>query len=155
MYKPQLIYGELLTSSNYTAGEKKIVGGKNGFGVKLIYIYSTWGKVETVDHRRGLKYSQEFTDNLSTIKKPKITKVKGKPYTKIQFELDFERFGIKGITEDIVDLFRKRAYDMAAVTDKSVKVRFNNEMIPVRSMEDYISLYIGKNKVENNERFPS
>lgn len=153
IYIPEMIFANLMSSTNYNKDEKKIVGGKNGFGVKLIYIYSTWGKVETVDHRRGLKYSQEFTDNLSTIKKPKITKVKGKPYTKIQFKLDFERFGIKGITEDIVDLFRKRAYDMAAVTDKSVKVRFNNEMIPVRSMEDYISLYIGKNKVENKRVF--
>lgn len=153
IYIPEMIFANLMSSTNYNKDEKKIVGGKNGFGVKLIYIYSVWGKVETVDHRRGLKYSQEFVDNLSTIKKPKISKVKGKPYTKIQFKLDFERFGLKGMDNDIVELFRKRAYDMAAVTDRSVRVRFNNEMVPVRTMEDYVNLYIGKNKVENKRVF--
>ena len=34
MYKAQLIFGELLTSSNYKKGEKRIVGGKNGYGAK-------------------------------------------------------------------------------------------------------------------------
>lgn len=154
IYIPEMIFANLMSSTNYNKKEKKIVGGKNGFGVKLIYIYSVWGKVETVDHRRGLKYSQEFTDNLSTIKKPKITKAKGiTPYTKVQFKLDFERFGLKGMTEDIVELFRKRAYDMAAVTDQSVSVRFNNELVPVRTMGDYISLYIGTDKIANKRVF--
>ena len=55
--------------------EKKIVGGKNGFGFKLVLIWSTWGKVETVDHVRHLKYVQEFSDNLSVIKPPVITNI--------------------------------------------------------------------------------
>ena len=44
------------------------------FGFKLVLIYSLWGKIETVDHIRGLKYTQEFKNNLSFIGKPKITK---------------------------------------------------------------------------------
>jgi DNA topoisomerase-2 len=76
---PELIFGHLRTSTNYDKTEKKIVGGKNGFGFKLVLIWSTWGKIETVDHVRGLKYVQEFNNNLSDIGKPKITKVKGKP----------------------------------------------------------------------------
>ena len=71
---PQMIFGELRTSTNYDKEEKKIVGGKNGFGFKLVLIWSTYGSVETIDHVRGLKYVQEFTDNLSNIGKPSITK---------------------------------------------------------------------------------
>ena len=41
------------------------------------------------------------------------------------------------------NLFKKRIYDIAAVTSKSVKVRFNSEIIPVRNFEQYINLYIG------------
>ena len=73
---PELIFGHLRTSTNYDKSEKKIVGGKNGFGFKLVLIWSTWGKVETVDHKTGKKYIQEFTDNLDVINKPTITKTK-------------------------------------------------------------------------------
>ena len=66
-------------STNYDKNEKKTVGGKNGFGFKLVLIWSTWGKIETVDHKTGQKYTQEFHDNLNTIDKPKITKCKSKP----------------------------------------------------------------------------
>ena len=72
---PELIFGHLRTSTNYNKDEKKIVGGKNGFGFKLVLIWSTWGRVETVDHTRGLRYIQEFSDNLDTIGKPSITTV--------------------------------------------------------------------------------
>jgi DNA topoisomerase-2 len=67
VYIPQLIFGELLTSTNYDKTEKKIVGGKNGFGFKLVLIWSTYGSVETVDHFRGLKYVQELKNNLDII----------------------------------------------------------------------------------------
>ena len=40
---PEMIFGHLMTSTNYKKTEKKIVGGKNGFGFKLVLIYSTWG----------------------------------------------------------------------------------------------------------------
>ena len=55
VYIPELIFGHLRTSTNYNKDEKKIVGGKNGFGFKLVLIWSTYGSVETVDHVRGLK----------------------------------------------------------------------------------------------------
>ena len=49
---PELIFGHLRTSTNYNKSEKKIVGGKNGFGFKLVLIWSEYGYVETVDHTR-------------------------------------------------------------------------------------------------------
>jgi DNA topoisomerase-2 len=45
---PELIFGHLRTSTNYDKTEKKIVGGKNGFGFKLVLIWSTFGSIETV-----------------------------------------------------------------------------------------------------------
>lgn len=35
LFVPSLIFGELLTSSNYNDTEKKVTGGRNGFGAKL------------------------------------------------------------------------------------------------------------------------
>ena len=60
MWIPEMVFGHLRTSTNYDKDEKKIVGGKNGFGFKLVLIWSEYGRVETVDHIRGLKYEQEF-----------------------------------------------------------------------------------------------
>jgi DNA topoisomerase-2 len=145
---PELIFGHLRTSTNYNKDEKKITGGKNGFGFKLVLIWSSWGKIETVDHKRGLKYIQEFKNNLDLIEKPQITKFKGKPYTKVSFKPDYERLKIDGLSNDMISLFQRRVYDIAAVTDKSVKVKYNNCQINVKSFEQYLNLYIG-NKSES------
>lgn len=159
---PELIFGHLRTSTNYNKEEKKIVGGKNGFGFKLVLIWSTYGSIETVDHIRGLKYTQEFKDNLDTICEPKITKAsKAKPYTKITFKPDYQRLGINGLTEgssaltegscalteDMIALLKKRVYDISAVTDKTIKVKYNSTIVPTKNFEQYINLYIGDKSV--------
>jgi DNA topoisomerase-2 len=140
---PEMIFGHLRTSTNYDKTEKKIVGGKNGFGFKLVLIWSMYGSIETVDHIRGLKYFQEFKENLNIINPPIITKHKGKPYTKITFRPDYARLGLEGLTEDMISLFRKRVYDIAAVTDKNLKVKYNSQHIPIKNFTQYIDLYIG------------
>ena len=40
LYNPQLIFGRLLTSGNYKKDEKRTVGGKNGYGAKIVNIFS-------------------------------------------------------------------------------------------------------------------
>jgi DNA topoisomerase-2 len=145
LWIPEMIFGHLRTSTNYDENKKeKIVGGKNGFGFKLVLIWSSWGRVETVDHVRGLKYIQEFKNNLDEICPPKITKcTTAKPYTKVSFRPDYARFGIEGLTPDMRSLFEKRIYDIAAITDKSVKVKYNGALVPVKHFQQYIDLYIG------------
>ena len=143
MWVPEMIFGHLRTSTNYGKNNKKLVGGKNGFGVKLLFIYSSFGEIETIDFKRGLKYTQSFENNLSCIGKPSIRKCKSKPYTKITFKPDYSRFKQTNITKDMFSLMKRRVYDMAAITDKSVKVKFNNENINIRNYETYMNLYIG------------
>jgi DNA topoisomerase II len=140
---PEMIFGHLRTSTNYNKDEKKIVGGKNGFGFKLVLIYSKWGMVETIDHTRGLKYTQEYKDNLSVICPPKIINNKSKPYTKVSWLPDYKRFGIECLTNDMYNLLVKRTYDIAAVTDVSVKVKLNSSPIMIKSFEQYVNMYVG------------
>jgi DNA topoisomerase-2 len=156
LWIPEMIFGHLRTSTNYNKDEKKITGGKNGFGFKLVLIWSTYGRVETVDHIRGLKYIQEFQNNLDTILPPRITKTTGKPYTKITFKPDYQRFGVENLTPDFINLLKKRVYDISAVTDKNIKVKYNGLSIPVKNFEQYIDMYIGdknecKRVYESNE----
>ena len=147
LWIPEMIFGHLRTSTNYNKDEKKIVGGKNGFGFKLVLIWSTYGYIETVDHKRGLKYCQEFKQNLDEIGAPKITKASStKPYTKVSFRPDYARLGLSGLTPDLLSVLKKRIYDIAAVTDhstKKIKVLFNGTQIPIKNFQNYIDSYIG------------
>ncbi len=148
LWIPEMIFGHLRTSTNYDKTEKKIVGGKNGFGFKLVLIWSTYGRIETIDHVRNLKYVQEFRDNLDVIGPPVITSVpkNTKPYTMVTFKPDYRRLGVPGLTEDMLALLKKRIYDIAAVTDhsiKKVKVGYNEVAVPVKHFQGYVDMYIG------------
>ena len=144
LWIPEMIFAHLRTSTNYDKTQKKIVGGKNGFGFKLVLIWSTEGSIETVDANRGLKYVQKFRDNLNVIEKPIITKYSKKPYTQITFKPDMNRLGLQCLSSDMISLFHRRVLDIAAVTGKQVKVRYNNQPVPVKHFQHYVDMYIGE-----------
>jgi DNA topoisomerase II len=58
VYVPELIFGHLLTSSNYDDNVKKTTGGRNGYGAKLTNIFSTEFVIQTADGKRQKKYKQ-------------------------------------------------------------------------------------------------
>lgn len=139
---PEMIFAHLRTSTNYDKKQKKITGGKNGFGFKLVLIWSKYGSIETVDHNRGLKYIQTFEDNLNVINKPQITKCKSKPYTKVIFRPDYERLQLTGLSDSMIKLFQRRVYDIAGVTPRDVKVKFNNGLLKVNDFQSYVKMYL-------------
>jgi DNA topoisomerase-2 len=143
IWVPELIFGHLRTSTNYNKSEKKIVGGKNGFGFKLVLIWSKFGSIETVDSTRKLKYTQTFSDNLNIISKPQIVSCSKASYTKVSFIPDYERLGTN-LTDEMISMMEKRVMDIAAMTDSSCKVKLNSKVIPVKSFSNYVDLYIGK-----------
>lgn len=148
LWIPEMIFMHLRTSTNYDDEEKKLVGGKNGYGIKLVFVFAKWGEIETVDHVRKLKYTQRVEMNLSKIHKPKIEPYTGKPYTKVRWMPDYEKFGLDTMTSDIWSLLRKRAFDIAAVTPKSLRVKIQGENIQIKSFEQYVDMYIG-DKLDN------
>ncbi|KAF8523124.1 DNA topoisomerase II [Hysterangium stoloniferum] len=142
IYIPELIFGHLLTSSNYDDDEKKLTGGRNGYGAKLANIYSQEFTVETADKNTSQKYKQTWTENMTKVGKMKITKTSGsQEYTRVTFRPDLQRFGMTKINEDTVALLKKRVYDMAG-TVKDIKVFLNDERIKVKDFEQYVKMYI-------------
>ncbi|KAI9012860.1 DNA topoisomerase [Gaertneriomyces semiglobifer] len=142
VYVPELIFGHLLTSSNYDDNEKKITGGRNGYGAKLCNIFSTEFTVETADSKSGRKFVQTHFDNMSRKSTPKITNnAKGEEYTKITFKPDLKRFGMTSIDDDFEALAKKRAYDMAGCI-RGVKVYLNDVRIKVKDFKDYAEMYV-------------
>lgn len=144
LWIPELIFGELLTSTNYDKGEEKIWGGKNGYGSKLTNIFSKEFVVETIDHNSKKIYTQTFSDNM-TKRTPADVKASSKvPYTQISFIPDYERFGMKNMTEDIYKLFHRRVIDACATTPKDVSVYFNGEKLMIKDFEKYCELFLDK-----------
>lgn len=153
LWIPEMIFGHLRSSSNY-GKEEKITGGKNGFGFKLVLVWSTWGRIETVDAKRGLKYTQVFENNLSKINPPKITDCKKKPYTTVEFIPDYVRLGMKGLSEQMIQLFQRRVYDIAGLTPKDVKVKYNDDVLTVKDFTTYVKMYTDQDVIfETHERW--
>lgn len=142
MYIPEMIFGNLLTSSNYDDNEKKLTGGRNGYGAKLTNIYSHRFTVETADKKTAQKYKQSWKDNMSVCEKPKITKNgKKEEFTCVSFEPDLARFGMDSLDDDIVSLLKKRVYDMAG-TVKDIKVYLNDERLKIKNFKQYVEMYL-------------
>tara|TARA_Y100000991_G_scaffold215072_1_gene204392 strand:- start:35 stop:3640 length:3606 start_codon:yes stop_codon:yes gene_type:complete len=155
MYPVELIFYTLLSSTNFDDNDNREWGGRNGYGAKLANIFGKRFSVETVDHINKKKLVQVFSNNMQEKTDPIITTIKREkisPYTKITWLPDYERFGMDGLNDDIISIIRKRTYDIAGVTDKSVKVYFNNKLLDIKDFEKYVDMYIGS-KEENKRAF--
>jgi len=144
MYVPEMIFGHLLTSSNYDDSEDKVTGGRNGYGAKLANIFSTKFVVETLDTNQHKKYTQVFLDNMSRKENPVIKRSTAKTaYTKITFTPDLKKFGMEdtGLDTDIVALMRKRVYDVAGC-NPTVGVWLNGTKIKINTFQHYVNLYV-------------
>ncbi|OJA16788.1 hypothetical protein AZE42_03299 [Rhizopogon vesiculosus] len=142
IYIPELIFGHLLSSSNYDDDEKKLTGGRNGYGAKLANIYSHEFTIDTADKNSGQKYKQTWTNNMGKVGAAKITKNgKGEEYTKVTFKPDLKRFGMQVIDEDTLSLLKRRVYDLAG-TVKDVKVFLNDERLKIKNFKQYVDLYL-------------
>ena len=147
---PELIFGTLLTSSNYNDNEERKTSGKNGLGIKCSSIFSSMFSVEIYNKDAGKIYTQVWRDNMYK-KEPAEYKTKGFPktvedgkngYTMVEFIPDFKRFGVEGFTDDIIALFEKLIYDTAmTVSLKGVKVIYNGSLVSINNIKDYVKLY--------------
>ncbi|KAH3663840.1 hypothetical protein OGAPHI_005243 [Ogataea philodendri] len=142
IYIPELIFGNLLTSSNYDDDQRKVTGGRNGYGAKLCNIFSTEFTVKTADKNTQLLYSQTWRNNMSEAGKPKITKMKKQEeYTEIIFKPDLAKFGMETLDSDILGVLRRRVYDLCGSV-KGVKVSLNGTTLKVHNFKQYVELYV-------------
>ena len=142
VYIPEMLFSKFRSSSNYNDAEIRLGAGTNGIGAKATVVFSKTFTIETVDAKKELKYVQTFSDNLLKISEPKITKFSGNPYTEITFIPDLPKFGLDKMNNTHRTLIRKMVYDAIALTNKSVKISFNDEMLKQKTFEDYVRLYV-------------
>lgn len=141
IHVPEMIFGNLLTGSNYDDTEQRTGVGRNGLGVKLCSIFSKSFKIETVDSSVGKKYIQTFTENMTIKSKPKITDCSQKSYTKVTFLPDYEKFNMEGLDKSTFSLLKRRVYECIACTNKNVSIYFNGEKLKGKGLLDYASYF--------------
>jgi len=140
MYNHSLIFGNLLTGSNYDDEEERLISGRNGIGSKASNIFSSKFTVKGVDPNNKNTFEQTWTNNMKETTTPIIGKTKlTRGYTSVSYFPDFKQFGISGYTDDIISIYLKYVVDVAMLS--KVKVYFNEELIPVNNLQSYAKLY--------------
>lgn len=145
-----MIFGHLLTSSNYDDDQEKVTGGRNGFGAKLCNIFSTKFTLETVDSKTKKKYTQTWTKNMSEVEDASIVANKTDDFTRITFTPDFKKFKMSGMDDDFEALVKRRVYDLAGTT-RGVKVWLNGDRIKINSFKKYMEMYTKAIKRERGD----
>ena len=136
-YVPEVIFGNLMSGSNYDDTEERTVAGTNGLGAKLSNVFSKEFIVSSCDGKNH--FLQVFSSNMRERTKAVINK-STKNHTEITYTPDLEKFGIEKIDEDHLKMIEKRIYDIAAC-NTGLKIYFNGNPINIKSFDDYIKLY--------------
>jgi DNA topoisomerase-2 len=148
IYIPELIFANLLTSTNYNESEQRITGGTHGLGAKLSAIFSKEFIIEVWDKKTKLYYKQTISDNLDKINKPKISNQKNKVIggVKITIKPDFKRFNLKNLSQDMQHLISKRVVDLYGLCTNNINITLNKNKIISTDFESYLNLYHSENE---------
>ncbi len=93
-YVPEVIFGNLMSGSNYDDTDERTVAGLNGLGAKLTNIFSTEFQITTCDGKN--QFTQTFSNNMRDRDKAVVRKAKSN-YTLISYKPDLSQFGIEKI----------------------------------------------------------
>jgi DNA topoisomerase-2 len=154
IYVPELLFGHLLTGSNFNDDQKRLTGGRHGYGAKLTNVFSKEFVVEIRDCHSSKgecrTYKQTWENNMHTCHKPEVRiekKMDGKnlDYTKISFVPDLVRLTKDSnmilLPEEAYKLMCRRVIDIAGCSGGKLTVTLNGETIGVNGFEDYLNLY--------------
>ena len=134
---PEMIFSNLKAGSNFNDDEERTGAGTNGVGSTLTNIYSKEFIINTCDGKNH--FYQSFSNNMRERSKVVIKK-STKNHTEIKYTPDYEKFGLECLDDIHFKLIHKRVIDVAGC-NPSIKVYFNDELINIKSFEDYIKFY--------------
>ena len=135
-YIPEMIFGEFMAGSNF--GDERQGAGMNGFGAKLVVVFSKRFQVLTSDGKKS--FSQVFTDNMRHRTTPAIRDNNQKG-TVISYVPDYKKFDVTmDINSPDYKMMEKRVYDVAAC-NPHIKITFCDKEIKFKSFEQYVKMY--------------
>ena len=138
---PTMIFGSLLSGSNYT--DERYGSGKNGYGAKLTNIFSNEFVVMIGDSGNEKTYKKTWRNNMIESDPEIITNgYTSENYVIIAYNLDFKRFNIDpevGYPEVAFKLFSRLCMDMAFTM--KVPVIFNGKTLFFKKPEEFVNIY--------------
>lgn len=145
VWLPTMLFGRFRSSENFN--DNRQGAGLNGIGAKIVNCYCREFSVET-QHPKSRKYfSQTWRNNMGEEGKPTrrgITSNDEKGgFVKITMWPDFEKFEMKKIDPDTMQLLRSRVYDAAGFLRNGLSVYLNDELVPVKTFAEYSDLFFG------------
>jgi len=147
MYVPEMVFGHLMTGSNFDDTAKRITGGRHGYGAKLTNIFSHQFTVETADSRRGLRYRQTWEHNMSVANEPDISPLGDGvgDFTRVTFVPDLAKLTgdvtATTIPSDEYAIMCRRVIDVAGCAGDKLEVTLNGRRVPIGGFQEYAKLY--------------
>lgn len=138
IYVPEMIFGSLLTGSNYET--KREGAGRNGLGAKLVNVFSKYFSVEVYDQFNHKHLKREWYDNMLRMgpaSEPQLYAGQ-ESFVIIEWELDFARFEYTEYPDEAFMLFAKYCADISFANH--VPVFFNKVDFEIKSAKDYALL---------------
>lgn len=155
IWLPELIFGTLRSSNNYKKDKPRMGCGRNGYGAKLVAIFSKYFSVEVDDPVQKLRFKGIWEDNMfknDKNGKPEIIVEKDSSIKKgrvsIAWKLDFERFKMKKYNIKDVQLFKRFLIDFSFTC--KVKGFFNDEELDYRDIRKYSELFFTEEQIKNH-----
>ncbi|KAI3471678.1 hypothetical protein Pfo_028328 [Paulownia fortunei] len=140
VYVPEMIFGQLLTSSNYDDETKKTT------------VCST---IETSWKFYMFACRKVFSNNMNKTSPPTITDCNNaESWTRISFKPDLAKFQMDRLEADVVALMKKWVIDLAGCLGESVEVVLNGKKVPVKSFSDYVNLYLESRFGDKKDSIP-
>ena len=168
---PEMIFGHFRTSSNYDDTQERDVVGTNGLGAKLTNIFSKYFTVQTCDTKNSI--SVEWTNNMKESNKD-LKKYPGIGFlikkedskdinnhgTRIEFQIDLDRFDLEQLNLSTIRIIQKRCID-AAATNPGLKISFSSDIAEGKlnsewifdSFKDYVKLYLTPEQTEQIRQY--
>ncbi|CAD2221959.1 DNA topoisomerase II [Angomonas deanei] len=140
LYIPEMVFGHLLTSSNYNNDASSTTAGRHGYGAKLTNVLST--KFSLLCRTKGKEFAMTWTDHMRKATAPRVSKTDEKNVTRVKFMPDYSHFGFPDnkISVDMKRVLHKRIMDLAAMFI-DIEVRLNGVPFGFKSFADYAALY--------------
>lgn len=152
MYVPEMIFGNLLSGSNYNKDKEREVSGVNGLGSKLTNIFAKKFQVTVADPFNEKLYTQIWEDNMKKRNDPVISHYSNtnKGFVEIEYIMDFKKFGYeeKKYPKEAFELFARHVLDIAFTT--KTPVSFNGKKFHIKSAKEYAKLYLGNENVKHS-----
>lgn len=159
LWTPELIFGHLLTSSNYDETKERTGIGRNGYGAKLVNIFSHRFNVTVRDMIRRRFYSQDWTDHMSVCNEAVVAPIAASSsalhaeamatgctlesnpllsFVSVSWDVDFARFGLSaaGYDNDTIELFARHVLDLSLTCQ--VPVLLNGHRISAPDLSSYV-----------------